>query len=235
MRILSAMAVDIEGRIRARSLHLAGNPGDESVWWQDERWTREWTRALEGLATLAVEAADERARTLLGPPPETLGKALSDTVMQRLLRSAGLRITGLNRTTRDGVLRAVREEVADGMRLGESMAQIGDRIEAIRIRDLPVFNEHRGELIARTETMRLHNEANIETYRTYGVGRVTADDGDFDVTCANRNGKVFPLDEALAIEEHPNGTLDWVPLVDERAIAGTVAAPEVDASGPPVS
>ncbi len=216
-RILDAMGAEVEKRIRARALHLAANPGDESVWWQEVRWAAEWRRALGALATLAAEAADERARGLLGPPPATAGKALSDTVMRRLLESAGLRITGLNRTTRDGVLHAVREAAAEGMRLGESMAQIGDRIEAIRIRDLPVFGEYRGELIARSETGAIWREANVETYRTYGVQRVTASDGDKDAICANRNGKVYPLDEALAIEEHPNGTLDWVPLVERGA------------------
>jgi hypothetical protein len=30
-------------------------------------------------------------------------------------------------------------------------------------------------------------------------------------------GNPYPIDEALAIEDHPNGTLDWVPLSDKAA------------------
>ncbi len=216
MRILGAMAASIAKQLREKALHIATHLDDESAWWQEERWTNEWTHALSGTATLAVEAAGERAASLLGPPPGASGKALSDAVMARLLRRAGERITDLNQTTREGVLLAVREAVDAGVTLGESTAEIGKRIAAIKVQGLPVFDASRGELIARTETMRAWNGANIETYRDYGVGRVTADDGDFDVVCSHRNGQVFTLDDALAIEEHPNGTLDFVPLVDQR-------------------
>jgi hypothetical protein len=32
--------------------------------------------------------------------------------------------------------------------------------------------------------------------------------------CASRNGQEFDLEDAFAIEDHPNGTLDWSPVVD---------------------
>ena len=41
-----------------------------------------------------------------------------------------------------------------------------------------------------------------------------ADDGDGDEECAQRDGQVFDIDEAESIEDHPNGTLDWIPLTN---------------------
>ena len=61
------------------------------------------------------------------------------------------------------------------------------------------------------------NEAALESYREYGVERVVAIDGDEDAECAARNGQEFDLDEAMDIEDHPNGTLDWVPVVGKAA------------------
>jgi hypothetical protein len=41
---------------------------------------------------------------------------------------------------------------------------------------------------------------------------VTAIDGDEDDECASRDGQTYDLAEALDISDHPNGTLDWVPV-----------------------
>jgi hypothetical protein len=58
-----------------------------------------------------------------------------------------------------------------------------------------------------------YNDAALGSYREYGVDRVEAIDGDEDTECADRNGRTYPLEEALGITDHPNGTLDWVPVV----------------------
>jgi hypothetical protein len=75
------------------------------------------------------------------------------------------------------------------------------------------FDEYRAELIARTESARVLNESQIESFREFGVGKVRAIDGDDDEECAARNGQEFDLDDALDIADHPNGTLDWSPVV----------------------
>jgi hypothetical protein len=33
--------------------------------------------------------------------------------------------------------------------------------------------------------------------------------------CASRNGQEYDLADAFAIEDHPNGTLDWAPVVED--------------------
>jgi SPP1 gp7 family putative phage head morphogenesis protein len=112
-------------------------------------------------------------------------------------------VVGITRTTRDAIAAAIAQGFAQGL----SPSQIGDLIE-----DLPAFNEARAELVARTETMFAYNQAALDSYTELGVESVEAIDGDQDEECAARNGQTFTLDEAAGIEDHPNGTLDWVPV-----------------------
>ena len=58
-----------------------------------------------------------------------------------------------------------------------------------------------------------YNAAALDSYQELGVKEVEAIDGDDDPECAERNGKRYTLAEAAAIEDHPNGTLDWVPVL----------------------
>jgi hypothetical protein len=81
----------------------------------------------------------------------------------------------------------------------------------------PAWDTLRAETIARTETMLAYNEAALRGYGEFQVKQVTAIDGDEDDQCAARDGRTYALDEALAISDHPNGTLDWVPVVDKAA------------------
>jgi len=83
------------------------------------------------------------------------------------------------------------------------------------IAGLPQFDKARAELVARTETMLGYNSSNLMGYGEMGVSMVEAVDGDFDPECADRNGQVFSIEDAQAVDEHPNGTLDWIPLTDK--------------------
>jgi hypothetical protein len=76
-----------------------------------------------------------------------------------------------------------------------------------------VWGDARAETIARTETALSYNRAALNGYREFNVRQVTAIDGDTDAECAARNGSTFSLDDAYGIADHPNGTLDWVPVV----------------------
>jgi hypothetical protein len=60
--------------------------------------------------------------------------------------------------------------------------------------------------------MLAYNEAALRGYGEFDVKQVTAIDGDEDDECASRDGQTYHLDEALAISDHPNGTLDWAPV-----------------------
>jgi SPP1 gp7 family putative phage head morphogenesis protein len=118
-------------------------------------------------------------------------------------RSVGERITGINLTTRDKIAGII----AEGFDKGLSPADVANLIE-----DSTAFDAARAELIARTETALAYNESALRSYNEFGISTVEAIDGDEDAECAERNGKVYPLDEALSITDHPNGTLDWAPV-----------------------
>jgi hypothetical protein len=127
-----------------------------------------------------------------------------ERVLEAIRTSVGSRITGINDTTRQKVQAAI----AEGVELGESPADLG-----LRIRGSAAFDDYRSELISRTETAQVYNDAALRSFGALDVEEVEAIDGDEDAECAARNGKRYPLDEALGITDHPNGTLDWVPVV----------------------
>jgi hypothetical protein len=133
---------------------------------------------------------------------------LNDVILARL----GLRIKGINETTRDRVATAIK----NGLDAGHSAAELGDDVA-----ETAAFDEYRAELIARTESARVLNDSQLETFREFDVEQVTAIDGDDDEVCADRNGQTFDIDEAMDIEDHPNGTLDWVPVVKAKPVDNT--------------
>lgn len=199
---LAAQLEDVVRRVVTKADHLASKPNDTSVWWNAEREDARLTAALEPvLLQVASEVARTTSATFFVPPP---GKA--QTLVERILdlvrKSVGLRITGINVHTRD----TIRDIIAAN--IGKSPAELGDIIE-----ESAPFGEYRSELIARTETMLTYNEAALGTYREFDVTQVVAMDGDEDAECARRNGETFALDDAMSITDHPNGTLDWVPVV----------------------
>jgi hypothetical protein len=183
------------------------------AWWDQEREDILLREALRGLYL-------RLSRTALQTVADEMGRMVYNrqvkNITEQMLAKAASRVTGINETTRD----AVREVVAEGVRRGYSIPQIANGVEAEGFRGvnaLPQFDKARADLVARTETMLAYNESAIRGYAEFGVERLEAIDGDFDEECEQRNGQVFTVDEALAIEDHPNGTLDWIPLSDKAA------------------
>jgi hypothetical protein len=181
------------------------------TWWDQERDDRLLRETLRGLYV-------RLSRSALTVVAEEMGRIVFpkrvSAVTEKLLDSAGQRITGINETTR----KAVAQQLSEGVRRGYSIPQIADGVAAEGfegLRALPAFDYSRAELVARTETMLGYNESAIRGYAEFGVTELEAIDGDFDDECAARDGQVFTVDEALAIEDHPNGTLDWAPISDK--------------------
>lgn len=146
------------------------------------------------------------------------GKAV-DRVLAAILARAGVRITDINETTR----KTIAETLEVGVRRGYSIPQLVNGVPgegfggvqgALLANGVAVWDAYRAEVIARTETMNAYNEAALLTYKDLNVTEVQAIDGDQDDDCAARDGATFTVDDALSIADHPNGTLDWVPVVD---------------------
>ena len=141
---------------------------------------------------------------------------MPDVTLARILKRAAKRVTKINETTRD----TIRDALIAGVDLGEGAAQLGARVAAAVI-----FDTYRGELIARTETMFAWNSSAIESYADHGVEMVEPQDGDQDEECAARLARgAVTLEEALDDEDHPNGTLSWMPVIDVEQLRRDVQA-----------
>lgn len=129
---------------------------------------------------------------------------MDDLVVKRVLDRGAARVTAINEVTRAEIAKIIADAIAQEV----SPGALGDLIEAST-----VFDEYRAELIARTELTQAYNSAAIDSYREVGIEKVEAVDGDGDEECAARDGQIFDADEADGIEDHPNGTLDWIPVI----------------------
>lgn len=230
-RVLVAQVAAVAAKLRERANAVSRQPKNVGTWWEDRQEDERLLGALRGHVASLAEMVTKRASGLLEGRTAKAGPTAED-ILAVALRKLGLRITGINTTTRD----ALREFIVAGLADGLSPAQVADSMEAATP-GAAWDPEYRAELIARTEMMTAYNTAALDTYREFGLEMVQAIDGDGDPECAARDGQVFSVDEAADIEDHPNGTLDWVPYFGEgkaresltwQAPAITVPAPIVN-------
>lgn len=198
--VLSEQAKSVAAKIRAHGDKIAKKPKDWGIWWSPEVVNRQLERALIPHAVGIAEQVSTQANRTLGAKK---ADTFSETVANLVRKSVGSRITKINETTRDDVARIIGEGFDRGLSPGEVAALIEEGTP---------FNAARAELIARTESALAYNESALRSYEEFGFSEVQAIDGDQDPECAERDGQVFSLDEAMAIEDHPNGTLDWAPI-----------------------
>ena len=110
-----------------------------------------------------------------------------------------------------GIKRTVTQGVLTGKSIPEVARDIGRVVkdpEAFRKAGKTVFKtaQRRATVIARTETLRAHNEGRKVFYREVGVKKVkwlTASDRRVCEICRNLDGKVFEIDEAPGPPAHP--------------------------------
>lgn len=196
--LLDGQRREVLGRVRAHWDAIRAQPRDRSLWWpqpaaQDEALTSVMRPALMGVA-----------QTVAGQVQEIYGGGLKADPVVDVMQRGATRVVGINQTTRAAIEAALVTVI-------EQDGTLDDAISALE--DLPAFDEYRAEMVARTELMNAYNSAALASYESAGLGQVQAIDGDDDAVCAARNGQIYSLDDANAIEDHPNGTLDWVPVV----------------------
>lgn len=218
--VLREQASEIAERIRTRADHVARKPKDTSIWFDQKKWDRRLHDAMVGHLTTVAETVNAHIRETLDVAP---AKAEPRTAVEYVLGRGAGRVTRINETTRDAIV----ELLATGLAQGSSIPDLADAIESNTN-----FDEYRAELVARTETMQAYNAAAIGTYEDSGITRVQAIDGDQDDECAARNGRIFTLEEAAGITDHPNGTLDWLPVIGKAADVPTAPAALVEVFEP---
>lgn len=134
--------------------------------------------------------------------------------LEAFMGELATRVTGINETTKIGI----DEQVNEGLRRGYSVDQIARGVPAEQYKGISgVFAEatgYRARMIARTETAVAYNGASVMAYGESGrVKSVELLDGVGDAQCARRNGQIIPLDQAMMLRDHPNGTLAMAPVV----------------------
>jgi hypothetical protein len=188
-------------------------------WWDPKRERSAFLKALQ-TAYLRL------TRGALEVVANNVGRVVLPTAVRpitaKLLESAGLRIDDINETTRSAIV----DTLTEGTRRGYSIQQLvhGVPDEAFGgLHDLklanggPAWDTLRAETIARTETMLAYNEAALRGYGEFDVKQVTAIDGDEDDQCAGSRRPDLRPRRGARISDHPNGTLDWAPVVDKAA------------------
>jgi HK97 family phage portal protein len=142
--------------------------------------------------------------------------------VNQLLTSAPTRAQMIHGTTDQVIRRAVSE----ALRNGYSIEQLANGVPDDNFQGLRRIlseTETRARLIARTEIMRSQNATSVGFYEEQGFGYVRADDIDGDPndthraaadgrTCAERHRQIYRLEDAMQVEDHPNGTLNWEPM-----------------------
>lgn len=112
----------------------------------------------------------------------------------------------------------ISRELAEGLTNGDNPREIArrlnDRVDAVGI--------HRGRLIARTETVRAHNEGALNRYEdfkerldgvTTKVEHVTAGDNRVCPICATLAGRVLKIEDARGrIPVHPSCRCTFIPV-----------------------
>lgn len=136
---------------------------------------------------------------------------LGPIVSASILGEVGKDVVGIVESARRRLIKDIEKGIADGL----GAAQLADLIESSS-----AFGSYRSEVIARTETNRALNVAQVQRYKEHGVKLVRVIDGDDDEECRARQARdngwgpgIYSVAEAANIRDHPNGTMDWAPLV----------------------
>lgn len=203
--VLADQRDDVARRVKKNWSRISAHPGDEQAWWAESKWNAAMLRTVKPtLAGVGELVGDHVESTLAAKTGKASLGSASKRAVERALTRGAARVTRINEFTREGIKRLI----GDAIKRGLSPAEAGDLIAG-----WAGFDEYRAERIATTELQFAYNAAALDSYGAMGVSKVTAIDGDDDEECAARNGQTFSLEEAEAIEDHPNGTLDWAPVL----------------------
>ena len=145
-------------------------------------------------------------------------------VVAQVLTTVPTRATMIHSTTHKHVQRAINTAFERGYSIEQLARGVPD--EGFKgIKTVMQETEKRAVLIARTEIMRSQNLTSVNMFKNQGFEWVRAFDIDGDPndtyvpagdpygrTCIERNDQIYNVEDAYDIEDHPNGTLSWIPM-----------------------
>jgi hypothetical protein len=213
-RVLDEQKRSVLADVRMHHAHVVSHPADTSVWWKPEHWDKTMLNALSGVYQAVGHGVSKQVNAHKADLSVQFGPAVpAPKVVAHVLALGAKDVSGINEWTR---LR-LKEIIAQGVTDGLSPAELGDSIEA-----WSGWNEYRAERIATTELAQAYNTASLGSYREAGLEMVQADDACTCDECQEAFGDspIMSIDEADSIEDHPNGTLEWLPVVSETVEEG---------------
>ncbi len=170
----------------------------KGVEWSDDTLQRSVLRAEQ-----LLQASGIKIEAMLGPRP------ISPQLRDALTLNVQNQIESLTASTKAKVTIALIE----GVNAGE-----GGKAMAKRVSEATGMERSRAALIARTETMRAHNQVNQEQFKKYGIAEVewlaALDERTCDV-CGAHHGKKYPINDHPEIPAHPNCRCILIPVVPE--------------------
>ena len=145
-------------------------------------------------------------------------------VVAQVLTTVPTRAKMIHSTTHKHVQRAINTAFERGYSIEQLARGVPD--EGFKgIKTVMQETEKRAVLIARTEIMRSQNLTSVNMFKNQGFEWVRAFDIDGDPndtyvpagdpygrTCIERNDQIYNVEDAYDIEDHPNGTLSWIPM-----------------------
>ena len=170
---------------------------------QSTAWTADTVQRSVLRAEQLLQASGIKIEAMLGPRP------ISPQLRDALTLNVQNQIESLTASTKAKVTIALIE----GVNAGE-----GAKVMAKRVSDATSMERSRAALIARTETMRAHNQVNEDQFKKYGVAEVewlaALDERTCDV-CGAHHGKRYPTNDHPEIPAHPNCRCILIPVVPE--------------------
>ena len=161
------------------------------------------------------------AKTTVDSVNVTLGLVvnMTDPIELSILAEAGTRkgLLDLSKQVKDSLFRALTEAREEGLGPPAAARRIKDLVSAGPWSSPAV----RSKVIARTETKHAQNVSSLEVYGASDtISRVQIVDGQLptsDDFCIERNqlgtGESISIEEAWTLDDHPNNTLSFVPVV----------------------
>jgi SPP1 gp7 family putative phage head morphogenesis protein len=149
---------------------------------------------------------------------------LIDTQALNFLVNFNIQLAGdVSRELADGINKTIQLGIASGKGAPDIVRDLGSIIkdkDAFRRAGKTVFKtaQTRMTLIARTETIRAHNQGQIKFYHTVGVEKAvwqTAEDERTCPECAPLDGKVYPLDKLPTLPIHAGGRCYTIPEIPD--------------------
>ena len=144
------------------------------------------------------------------------------------MKAVGYDQIGQRIDNRSTTSRAIGRGVKVALEGGYSIEQLARGVPDDKfpgLRSILTETDNRARLIARTEVMRTQNATTTGFFKEQGYEYVRADDVDGDPdddyidpgdpygrTCAERHNQIYSLEDAQNIDDHPNGTLNWMPM-----------------------